>query len=655
MVLPTNAGLAPAIDRFSRGLLDTAARSLVLLGLVSLAVLCLRRASAATRHSIWVMGFAGLLLLPMFSAALPGWRILPPLGASQPAANPTGAIRPASAQVTEILPSGAAPSPESSQRDLASITQSTGSTPAAPAQGSVPAYAVQAPAAPQQSTVERQAMALPGAARSAGAWTLWIALLWLAGSVVVAGHLLLGHLTLWRLERRCARITDGQRHEQVNRLRQTLGVRRAVDLLSASGPTMPMTWGIWRAKLLLPDDAASWTSDQARDVLLHELGHVRRYDCATQLLARIACAFYWFNPLVWFAWNRLQIEREHACDDIVLNTGATASTYAQHLLQSATAMPALRFVTTALAMARPSMLESRMRAILDSKCNRSSLSTRATWMALGLLLIALLPVATLHAQQNPAEPARGDANVSGSAGASDAAATLGAPATRGASATPGGPATRPDLIGGGGRSGGRASIGGRMAPPAAPVLGQGPTCALDATIYDVRLPVDKIGRLDPDALAKAAATPADFEKALADLGTMRPLYHADQTVRLASDTISIGAQTPFITGSRTDANGHAINTVTYQQTGAIFTIAGRSQAAGKVDLDLQIQLSTTASSSAEIAPNVKASLFRTATMSHKGDVDAKTPFVLVSADAATTDENGNAVVYIARITLGIPQ
>jgi beta-lactamase regulating signal transducer with metallopeptidase domain len=649
MVSPSFADFAPAIDQFSHSLLNTAIRSLVLLGLVSLAVLSMRRSSAAARHWTWLMGFVGLLLLPLLSAALPGWRVLPRFGANTVAANPPAAdtVGHTSRQGAEILLPVPEQSSKSPQRDLSTITHTISSPPAA-ARASGPAFAVNALPAPQQSAVGGPTAALPRARSAALPWTMWFALVWLIGSVMILGQLLLGHLTLWLLQRRCARIDDGPSHEQLNRLRQKLGVRRPVELLSVPGRTMPMTWGVWRAKLLLPDEAATWTSEQRSDVLIHELGHVRRFDCATQLLVRIACALYWFNPFVWFAWNRVQVEREHACDDIVLNTGATASSYAHHLLQSASAMPALRFVTAALAMARPSTLESRMHAILDSTCNRRAVSGSATWMTLGLLVIALLPVAALHAQENPAAPA-----------GNSAPAASGASATSGAAATPGAPATRPGLNGVTGvnqqNSGRRGFFGGRMGPQAMPVLGEGPTCALDATIYDIRIPADKIGRLDPEALGNAAVTPADFEKALADLGTMRPLYHTDQTVRLASDTITIGAQTPFVTGSRSDATGRAINTIQYQQTGAIFMIAGKTNAFGKVDLDLQIQLSTTASTAADIAPNVKASLFRTATMLHKGDVTAKTPFVVLSADAATTDENGKAVVYIARITLGVPQ
>jgi beta-lactamase regulating signal transducer with metallopeptidase domain len=52
----------------------------------------------------------------------------------------------------------------------------------------------------------------------------------------------------------------------------------------------------------------------------------------------MACAFYWFNPLIWYAAGRLRVEREQACDDYVLRIGTKPSDYADHLLDIARSM-----------------------------------------------------------------------------------------------------------------------------------------------------------------------------------------------------------------------------------------------------------------------------------------------------------------------------
>src|SRR5205085_4238148 len=99
--------------------------------------------------------------------------------------------------------------------------------------------------------------------------------------------------------------------------------------------TMPMTAGLLQTAIFLPADAADWTQERREAVLLHELAHVRRGDLSTQLVARLAVALYWCNPLVWVAWRAFVKEREHAADDAVLLSGARASDYADHLLSVA--------------------------------------------------------------------------------------------------------------------------------------------------------------------------------------------------------------------------------------------------------------------------------------------------------------------------------
>ena len=449
-------------------------------------------------------------------------------------------------------------------------------------------------------------------------------------------YVFLGYVSLWLLQGRCDQIKDGDLPRLLVELRRELGVRDNVTLLGSPMRAMPMTWGLWRACLLLPEQARHWPREQAskeEPVLLHELGHIQRRDCLTQLLAQVVCALYWFNPLTWIAARRMQIERERACDDRVLNTGVEPSSYAKHLLHSASAMPAFRFAGAAIAMARPSTLEERLRAIMDTHRNRRSLTGHAAALIALVLLGMLIPVAILKGQERPAQtpPPADQPRIE--------------PATRPSGPPAGG---RPF---GATRSGAMPALSG-MSARDIPTKGGGPTCSLDATIYDVRLPVEQIGRLDIDALEKTSGSAEAFEKALSGLGTTRPLYRASESVRLSGDALVIGTQTPFVTSSMMRADGQATNSVTYQAVGAHFGVAGNEGNGADIDLDLSIQISTTSENGAAISEKVKVPLFRNTTISHKGIVQPHKPFVVVSVDAASTDTGGKAVAYIGRIILG---
>jgi len=100
-------------------------------------------------------------------------------------------------------------------------------------------------------------------------------------------------------------------------------------------------------------------------VLLHELAHVKRFDWLSQLVSEAALAMWWFHPLAWIAAARVRHDAELAADDLVLRAGERPSVYAGHLLDIVRSLRANRDTVGAMAMARASGFESRLRALLE--------------------------------------------------------------------------------------------------------------------------------------------------------------------------------------------------------------------------------------------------------------------------------------------------
>ncbi|AIE85388.1 M56 family metallopeptidase [Fimbriimonas ginsengisoli] len=147
---------------------------------------------------------------------------------------------------------------------------------------------------------------------------------------------------------------------------------RHVLLLEGKPSEPPMMWGHFRPVLLLPSDAADWPTERLCSVVLHELAHVERGDWLASMTAQLTCALYWFNPLVWVVARQIAKESENAADDRVLGGGLPATQYASHLLEVLRdlrrSQPA---ADAALAMARPGVLDGRLRAILEERrCRR---------------------------------------------------------------------------------------------------------------------------------------------------------------------------------------------------------------------------------------------------------------------------------------------
>ncbi len=142
----------------------------------------------------------------------------------------------------------------------------------------------------------------------------------------------------------------------------------------------PFTSGILHPVIVVPADLERLPSAQQRAVLAHELAHVRRHDCATQVLARIVCAVQWMNPLAWWAESRMRVEREITADDSVVGSGAPATDYAELLVGLASSAVDQRGGAITIAMASPSRLGERIGRLLDNRRRRDGLA-RKSWIA----------------------------------------------------------------------------------------------------------------------------------------------------------------------------------------------------------------------------------------------------------------------------------
>lgn len=178
-----------------------------------------------------------------------------------------------------------------------------------------------------------------------------------------------------------------------------LGLPRAVAVRETLRDGSPHVAGLFHSVVMMPPSAAGWTTEERQAAFVHELTHIRRRDRRTQAVAQLACAIYWFNPLVWYAAAGLARERERACDDEVLRAGVKPSAYAALLLEIAR-RPAAWMPAAALSMARPSAIEGRLLMILADVVRTPHRSTR--WL-IGAA-VAASATAVLGAQPAASRP-----------------------------------------------------------------------------------------------------------------------------------------------------------------------------------------------------------------------------------------------------------
>ncbi|MBB4634439.1 M56 family metallopeptidase [Longimicrobium terrae] len=335
---------------------DAAVRGTVILLAALAATALMRRSSASARHMVWLAALTAVLLLPIARSIVPEWRVLP---------------LPAAATVMPGVESAA----PGTRRDL-----STATAPGAePVNAAVPT--------PAPTMAERLADV---------DWSRAAVLLWAVGSALVLVRLLAGVARLLWIERRATELTDDEWVRLTDGLSRRLRLGRIVRLLREPAATVPMTWGVFHPVVLLPAESEQWPDERRRVVLAHELAHVRRWDALTQWVAHLALALFWFNPLVWIAVRRLRQEREHACDDAVLEIGTRAADYASHLLDIVRSLGSGPSAAAGLAMARRSQFEGRLLAILDGAVRRNAASRAAALATAAAALACLLPLAALR-------------------------------------------------------------------------------------------------------------------------------------------------------------------------------------------------------------------------------------------------------------------
>jgi bla regulator protein BlaR1 len=391
--------LTAASSATSLLLVDSAVKGAALLVLAAVAALILRRDSAATRHFVWMLAIVALLVVPVLSALLPHWRVLPAWTGIAPA---RVVVETASSPIPMPAVS-AAQWPWSEALNGVERPSATAHRPASDPPDSQPA-----PVAPEN---------VPGSAVWSRNWIKALPLVWVIGFSALILRLLAARWLLWNSGRQGTVLGSSRQPAIAARdpivtvlegVRSQLGIHGPVSVSLHPDKTIPLVWGIVRPRLLLPAAARDWSGEQLRSVLLHELAHVKRRDTLAQLLVQVACAVHWFNPLVWFAAWRLGVERERASDDLVLASGVRPSAYAGHLLEVVTGLSPARWARSGgLTMARKSSLEGRLVAVLSENLNRRGVSVALAAIALAMALGIAVPVAMLRAaDEKPGAPVR---------------------------------------------------------------------------------------------------------------------------------------------------------------------------------------------------------------------------------------------------------
>ncbi len=346
-------------------LFDPAAPSVIFLNIVAKSTIIflvaatvnvfLQRVSASVRHWVWTLAFLGIILTPFLSSFTPQKTIALPETAFEKSA-PVKTSKNESPPRTET---------KFQRKDSAETAQH-------------PAPSTERPAQPiaDFQTLDAKSVFFT---------------IWLAGAALLLLRLLFDLSVLAFISHRGARPRTSAWSRDLRVFKSRLNIKRTIRIATSSVVEFPLTAGVFRPVILIPEHAEKWDAEQRQMTLQHELAHIKRFDFLSNILAQMVCAALWFHPLAWFAKRRLQIEREKACDDYVLRSGARWNDYASCLVEIARKSPfRQKFAPRVVGMAHQAELKIRLKSILKPGTPRRGLSVAASLstaaFALGVML-----------------------------------------------------------------------------------------------------------------------------------------------------------------------------------------------------------------------------------------------------------------------------
>lgn len=171
----------------------------------------------------------------------------------------------------------------------------------------------------------------------------------------------------------------------------SLDAPRNLEVYSKPALPSPILVGLLKPRLFLPTRWSSWSSEELRGVVRHELAHFERRDMHVLILQAIATALFGANPLVWLLNRRLIYLRELRCDEAVLReTRLTPAEYGRLLLGLVDRRPTPRALTVFFSD-RGATLKKRLEHVLSFNETRIKRSKRhlAALVLVGLMIVPL--------------------------------------------------------------------------------------------------------------------------------------------------------------------------------------------------------------------------------------------------------------------------
>jgi bla regulator protein blaR1 len=161
----------------------------------------------------------------------------------------------------------------------------------------------------------------------------YIAGLYMIGLMLHAMKLLGGFVHIHQIRKQKNLQTDITWTNKAQQICKDLKIVKTVSLYFSEHISIPLTIGYLKPIIIFPLALINnLDHNQVEAILMHELSHIKRHDYLLNIIQCVMETILCFNPFVWLISKTIRIEREHCCDDMVIDADYNNFTYSRALL-----------------------------------------------------------------------------------------------------------------------------------------------------------------------------------------------------------------------------------------------------------------------------------------------------------------------------------
>jgi bla regulator protein BlaR1 len=142
------------------------------------------------------------------------------------------------------------------------------------------------------------------------------ALIWIVGVLLISMYTIYINIAFAvNVRKRYTLLKDSRIQGILKECKSIMKVKHRILLLTSEKVRTPALYGFVNTKILVSKEyMEKLNDDEIKYIFLHELSHYKRKDIIVNWVLALLRSVYFFNPLIWYAFNKIHEDCEVSCD-----------------------------------------------------------------------------------------------------------------------------------------------------------------------------------------------------------------------------------------------------------------------------------------------------------------------------------------------------